>query len=132
MARPSRPLEEAAAVREAAAAILTEMPSASWPTVARKIARKVAEATVSDIDHDDPLSVALAALEQRLLPSPITTLATSEEIDTVAMFTERRVSRLRARSGKYLTPREQTVERAGIISEITEVLTRRYLRHIRC
>jgi hypothetical protein len=131
MARPSRPASETRAVREAAAIVATEMPSASPPAIAREIARRVAEATIADIEHDDPVSLALAALGQTLMPSPITTLATCPEIDTASIFVEWRITRLRGRSGRYLAAWEQAVEKTAIIAELEDKLAHRYLRHIR-
>jgi hypothetical protein len=131
MARPARPRSEAQAVREAAAIIAIEMPSASPPAIAREIARRVAQATIADIEHDDPVSMALAALGQSLLPSPINTLATCPEIDTASIFVERRIARLRGRSGRYLDAREQAVEKAAIMREMMDYLFHRYLRRLR-
>ena len=131
MARPSRPAKEERAVRAAAAEAGLEMPSASAASIAREIARRVTEATIADIEHRDELSIALAELKQRLLPTPITTLATCPEIDTATIYLERRVSRLRARLGRYQRLEEDSAERRDITREMQDLLFRRYATFLR-
>lgn len=125
MARPARPAAEIIAVREAAAMVRLETNLSSIPAVAREIAARVVEAMLADIERDDALSIALAAIERQLAPSPLSTLATCPEINTAEGFVERRAARLRARSGRYLTPAQQDAERKAIAADITGGLSRR-------
>lgn len=133
MARPARPAGERAAVREAAAVIRAETKLKADEPVARAIAARVVKAAIREIARDeaDPLASAMAELEQKLFASPFVTLATCAEIDTAREFVERRVERLRARGGRYLTPAQQSVERAAIAADLSSLLAARYLRHLR-
>lgn len=131
MARPARPATEITAVHEAAALIRREGGLASPPNVARMIAGRVVEAMLTDIACDDPLALAMAAIEQQLLPSPFVTLATCPEINTLEAYVERRAGRLRSRSARDLSPIQQDAERESVAAEVQEVLTGRYLRHLR-
>lgn len=131
MARPARPEAEITAVRAAAVLIERETGLTSPPIVAREIAARVVAAMLADIDRVDEISIALAAFEQQLLPSPIVTLATCPEIDTLEAYVERRVSHLRSRCGRYLTLAQQCEERNAIVAELGGGLAARYLRHLR-
>ena len=131
MARPARPAAEIEAVREAAALIEQEIGRMSYPSIACEIAARVVSAMLSDLDRSDPLAIALAAIEQQLLPSPIRTLAICPEINTLEMYLEHRVALLRSRAGRYLGSAEQRSEREAISAEMRKLLTGRYLRHLR-
>lgn len=121
MARPARPAAEAAAVAEAAARIRAETGHRAVQPIAREIARRVVAELLTDLDRD-PLEAALVE------PSAVRTLATCAEIDTVSLFVERRVERLRARAGRDLSPFQQAHERREVAIEITNLLSNRYAR----
>jgi dihydropteroate synthase len=105
------------------------MHGATPPSVARQIATRVVAELLIDVDglNADPFMAAL----QKASQSPFVTLATCPEIDTLTEFVERRVARLRARAGSYLTPVQQAEERSAIAADVEALLTGRYLRHLR-
>jgi hypothetical protein len=129
MAREPRPKTEVCAVREAAASIRAQFSSATSPAIAAELARMVVAELRLEIEgvNDDPL----VAVLQRATKSPVQTLATCPEINTIAMFVERRIAALRDRSGAYLSPAQQEHEKRTICASIERTLTRRYLRHLR-
>lgn len=131
MARPARPAAEIAAVWEAARLVRRETGISSLPALAREIAARVTTAMLADIERVDELSIALAAIEQQMLPSPIVTLATCPDIETLDAYVERRVMRLRARSGRYLSLAQQVDEREAVVADMRGGLAARYLRHLR-
>lgn len=131
MGRPRPPTAEIVAVRQAAALVRQSGGPMTPPQVAREIAARVVAAMLADLERTEPLQIALAALEQRVAPSPITTLATCPEIDSASEFVERRVEGVRSRHGRYLRPDEQKAERGAIAREVRSLLKLRYLRHLR-
>lgn len=131
MARPRRPFNEIGAVQEAANLLRRELGPISAKAISRIVASRVVQLMLDDIEQSDPLVAALTAIEQRYSPSPFLTLATCPEIDTAAQFVSRRVGRLQARSGRYLTPAGQTREREEIADETRMHLAERYARHLR-
>ena len=131
MARPRRPAAEVEAVREAAQLFRSDKMRRSDAMIARKLAVRVVEAMLRDLEQTDPLVRALWSMEQKLTKCPIRTLATCPEINTLGSFIERRVERLHARAGRYLNLNEQTTEKAAIIAEISSTLAGRYARHLR-
>jgi len=82
-------------------------------------------------DTADPMTLALADIRRRSFPSPVYNLATDPDIDTLALFVERRVTHLRSRGGRYLEPKSAEKERQRVFEEVKTALTRRYLRHLR-
>lgn len=125
MARPRRPEAEAQAVREAAEIVRRETGLTSAKATSREIAARVVAELMHEIDGD-PLDLAFAAIERSLIGSPFHRLASCPKINTAADFVERRVERLQARSGRYLSPAEQANERAEIMHELRGVLANRY------
>ncbi|NTZ44048.1 hypothetical protein G7A66_13360 [Altererythrobacter sp. SALINAS58] len=124
MARPSRPQAERAAVLAAAG----DYP-ASW-AVTRKasaLASKVVAELVKELQSDRLLTV----LEQLACQSPVLTLATDPEINTLDEIVERQVERLRARHGRHLSPLEHRAELSAIAAEVEPLLAGRYDRHLR-
>ena len=129
MARPRRPQAEAILVREAAAIVRAETDASSAKAQSRQIAARVTAELMKELDGD-PLDLALAAIERDVIGSPFQQLASCPEIDTASLFVERRVERLRARSGRYLCSQEEQVERTLILREIERTLASRYARFI--
>jgi hypothetical protein len=129
MARPPRPVAERRAVDEAALSMRSQFPSATPPMIAAELARLVVAELLLEIDgvNDDPLVAAL----RRATTSPVQTLATCPDIDTMSEFVERRISALRNRSGAYLTSAQQDAEKRCICASIERTLMRRDLRHLR-
>jgi hypothetical protein len=130
MARPRRPEVERQAVLAAADVVRRETGMISAKAVSREIAARVVRALETELEAD-PLELALIAIERDLIGSPFQRLASCPNIDTISDLVERRVNRLRARSGRYLSPAEQTAERHIIADELTTVLAGRYDRHLR-
>ncbi len=127
MARPQRPLEEAAAVRAAANASKRSV-SATASDIAKRV---VADAMAYlDLDHSDPLIARLAALAS-LAPDPITTLARCPVIDLVGEIVRERVSRYEARACRQQTPVEREAETREIAVALRKRLAIRYARHLR-
>lgn len=129
MARPARPALEIHTVREAARKVRQETGRSAAQPVALEIAKRVVSELLLEIEclGADPFLEALRKAQQ----SPFTLLATCGDIDTMNEFVERRVARVRARSGAYLTPDAQRAERSQLAEEITDKLARRYARHLR-
>jgi hypothetical protein len=133
MARPSRPFAEVAAVLSACEAVRRELGPKSIPTLTAEVARRVVDELLHYIEADqgDELIAALNAVKREMLPSAISTLATCPCIDTAADFVDRRVQRLQARSGRYLSVAEQQREKSIIAAELRSLLSARYSRHLR-
>jgi hypothetical protein len=130
MARPPRPPLEARLVREAAAMVRAEMQLTSARALSREIASRVAVELMKELEGD-PLDLALAAIERDLIGLPFQRLASCPAIDTAAVFVDMRVERIRARSGRYLSPAEQASERRALMRELEGKLAGRYDRHLR-
>lgn len=130
MARPARPRSEACAVREAAQIVRAETGLTSAKALSREIAARVVSELLNELEGD-PLDLAFAAIERDLLRSPFQRLASCPEIDTAAEFVERRVERLRARSGRRLSDAEDDSERRAIADELMRLLSGRYDRQLR-
>lgn len=124
--QPGRPAMEARLVREAVA-------SASGPRepLARALAREVVEELSAFLAEDDPMLVAIGKFKRHTLPTPAQALATDPEIDTVALFIDERVDRLRARAGRANSAIADETERRSILQHVERRLTGRYLRHLR-
>ncbi|MEG8053581.1 hypothetical protein QP185_10605 [Sphingomonas aerolata] len=100
--------------------------------IARVIAQRVVDELSNFVDGgDDPLVTGLAEIRRAAFPSPFHSLATDPAVDTLSLFVDRRVEKLRARAGRYLSPHEAKTERQELLSTLECVLTRRYLRHLR-
>jgi hypothetical protein len=117
-------------VRAAAAIVRSETGLTSAKALGREIAARVTVELLKELDGD-PLDLALAAIERDLIGSPFQRLASCPDIDTVALFVELRVEQVRARSGRYLSPLEQTAERNRIAQTINLKLAARYDRSLR-
>jgi hypothetical protein len=102
----------------------------SAKALSREIAIRVTAALIHDLETD-PLELAFAAIDRGNLHCPIHRLAACPEIDTASLFVERRVARLRARSGRYLLPAEQSAELRVLLDELKEALAGRYDRLLR-
>lgn len=129
MARPRRPQAECDLVRQAAAVIHGQRPDMSCSSVAQEVAVRVVAELLTEIDGltADPLVSALRQVD----PSPVTALATCPEIDTLSEFVDRRVAKVRDRSGAYLSAAQQNQEKQDICRSIEQTLSRRYLKHLR-
>jgi len=134
MARPARPPAEIAAVKAAAAIVRADTGATSNPAIAREIAARVVTALIADLERDpnDELAAAMAAVEQRLLPSPFVKLATCPDIDTASEYVKRRVARYEARATRYIAEKQDRAENAAIADQLMEAIARRYLEHLRC
>lgn len=126
--QPGRPAVEARLVRQAVAGL---DPAAPRARVARGLAREVAAELEAFVAEDDAALAALGDLKRHALPSPARALATDPDVDTLALFVEQRVARLRARSGRGNTPAADEAERRAIMRDVEQRLTGRYLRHLR-
>lgn len=124
MARPARPQAERAAVLAATAAY---PPSWAVTRKASALASKVVAEVLREL-QSDPL---LTTLEQLTGQSPVLTLATDPEINTLDEIVERQVERLRARNGRYLSNLEQRAELIAIAAEVEPLLAGRFERHLR-
>ncbi len=130
MARPSRPLEEGQAVREAANLLRMEGKLRSSRALAVEIATRVVSELLNEIEGD-ALDKALSLVGRTVLQSPISQLATCEKIDTLAEFLKLRIELIVARSGRYLSPFEQGAEQKRITKALRLLLAGRYDRHLR-
>ncbi|WP_375271233.1 hypothetical protein [Sphingomonas sp.] len=100
--------------------------------IARVIAGRVVEELAAFVDAgDDQIVAGLAEIRRAAFPSPFHSLATDPAVDTLSLFVERRVEKLRARAGRYLNPHDERVERQEVLAALEGLLTRRYLRHLR-
>lgn len=129
MARPRRPVGEREAVRAAA----VELPALSARAAAGVIARRVAAAAMSDaeIDPTDAVALALAELAATVDGSPVTTLATCPEIDTMAVVRAHRLAAFEARGCSQLPEWQWPAERAAAMAMLIDALAARYARHLR-
>jgi hypothetical protein len=120
-------------VQAAAAIVRAQTGATSNPAIAREIAARVVTVMIADLDRDpeDELAAAMAAVEQRLLPSPFIQLATCPHIDTASEYIGRRSARYVARASRYISRQQDQVEGAGIAAEVKDLLSRRYLEHLR-
>jgi len=134
MARPARPATESRAVRDAAETVRAETGhslTAADP-IAAIIAARVVEAMQAYLAEDmDPLLAAMGELQRRTCPSPLDTLATDPSIDSVALFTEARVERVRSRCGRSLSVREDEAECRELWASVHARLWHRYIRTLR-
>lgn len=130
MARPRRPSTEAQLVREAAAVVRAETRLTSAKGQSREVARRVVIELMKEVEADE-LSALMAAIEHRLSGSPFQRLASCPNIDTASLFVELQVERVRARSGRYLSPEAQAAERRALMREVEAALSGRYDRHLR-
>jgi hypothetical protein len=132
MARPSRPPSESRAVREAAGIVRAETGLTTADPVASIIAARVVEAMKAyQMEDLDPLLAAMGELQRRACPSPFNTLATDPGIDSIALFTEARVERVRNRCGRSLSVREDEAECSQLWATVHAHLWRRYIRTLR-
>ena len=126
---PTRPPIEAFLVREAVA---DAPPGAPREPLARELAQRVVEELSAYLaEGEDPLLAALGDARRKVCPSPVATLATDPNVDTVALFVGERMDRLSARCGRGLSPVADQTECREILSGIAVKLTGRYLRHLR-
>lgn len=132
MARPSRPPSEIRAAREAAGIVRAETGLTSVDSVASIIAARVVEAMKAyQLEDMDPLLAAVGEMQRRACPNPFDTLATDPGIDSVALFTEARVGRVRNRCGRSLSVREDEAECRELWATVHAHLWRRYIRTMR-
>lgn len=117
-------------MREAAAIVRAETRLTSAKALSHEIARRVVKALMKEVEADE-LSAVMAAIEHRLIGSPFQRLASCPEIDTASLFVDLQVERVRARSGRYLSPAEQATERSALMGEVEAALAGRYDRHLR-
>jgi hypothetical protein len=117
-------------VQDAAAILRAETRLTSARALSREIASRVILELMKELEGD-PLDLALAAIERNLIGSPFQRLASCPAIDTAALFVEMRIERVRARSGRYLSPPEQASERRALMGDLEGKLARRYDRHLR-
>lgn len=127
---PARPPLEARLVREAVDAVAPR--SAPREPLARDLARRVVAELEAFLEApDDPLLNALSEMHRKIFPSPEMALATDPEVDTLALFIDARIEKLRSRHGCGLPPDEDIAERRAIMAELEPRLAGRYLRHLR-
>ncbi|MBW4330040.1 hypothetical protein KY084_04025 [Stakelama sp. CBK3Z-3] len=132
MARPARPREETAAVREAADAVRAETGLTAADPVASIIARRVVEAARAYLDEEmDPFVAALKEAQRRLEGCPFDTLATDATIDTLGLFVAARVQRLQARQGRMIPSQDDEAECGELWAGVQKTLWRRYLKALR-
>lgn len=117
-------------MRAAAAIVRAETGQISAKSIGREIARRVVAEFIADLEAD-PLDQAFAAIERDLLKSPFHQLATSGDINLYSDFVKRRIKRLEARHGHYLSPAAQGAERREIAEEMRLTLGARYDRQLR-
>ncbi|MGN6156272.1 MAG: hypothetical protein ACTHN4_11160 [Sphingomicrobium sp.] len=130
--RPARPEAEGRAVREGAALIAKESGLTHAEPIARLLAAQVREELAAFVaEGNDPLSESLGDMRRKLFPSPAARLATDPDVNTLSLYVEARLERVRDRSGAYLSPDMDKAERAAILDDIRDKLARRYLRHMR-
>lgn len=123
MARPRRPDAEGLAVREAVADWRGSAASRS-----RRLAIAVAKAAMADIDVAPEQR--LLAMLARLVPSPVSRLATDPAIDTAAFIRAARAAALEAHGWRRLTDGEWREVDRTILDAMTARLAKRYARHL--
>ena len=79
----------------------------------------------------DPLLAAVGEMQRRACPNPFDTLATDADIDSLAVFTEARVERVRNRCGRSLSAREDETECRELWATVHANLWHRYIRTLR-
>lgn len=79
----------------------------------------------------DPLLAAVGEMQRRASPNPFDTLATDPGIDSVALFTEARVGRVRNRYGRSLSVREDEAECRDLWITVHARLWHRYISLLR-
>lgn len=128
--RKARPVHEARLVKDAAALVRAETgPSGSDP-VGRQIARRVRDELAAFIaESDEPLLLTIRELLPQ--PSPFRTLAADPDIDTLALYVEARVARVRNRLGRSISPDQDRIECRDAMEEVEAKLTGRYIRLLR-
>lgn len=122
MARPRRPMGEAALVRAAADA------SGSALERARRVATLVTAAAMQDVDREPEAEI--IGLLLTLNPNPILSLATDPEIDTAALIRDERAHRTACRGGRRLREREWPSEDRAVAQVVADKLAERYRRHL--
>jgi hypothetical protein len=127
MARPQRPLGEAAAIH-AAAAEYSEHNSVQC--VAGMIANRVVADLFRFID-EDPFLAKLSVLETLYHDSPVDRLVRCPEINTAKEVLDRRATRYRARGCQQLAEGAWVREQREIADEVRALLTRRYADALR-
>jgi hypothetical protein len=131
MARPARPSAERCAVWEAAALVRAETGITAAEPVAGIVAVRVVEALNAYLDEEmDPLLAAAGELRRQTSPTPYDTLATDPEIDTLKLFVDELVERVKDRCGRR-SCRGEEVERQGAWASDREQLKGRYTRALR-
>lgn len=129
MARPQRPLVERIAVLDAAAIVRSETGlTASDPVAAIIAARVVTEMQAYWREQLDPFLAELGAARRKASACPFGTLATHGDTDTLSLFVEERVERLRSREGRSLSERDDETECNEIWRDVQGKLWKRYLR----
>ena len=93
--------------------------------------RVVEELAAFLAEPDDPLLAALGEVARKAFPSPAVALAIDPDVDTLSLFIDARVSALRDRCGRNLSPNDDAAERRAIMADVEQRLARRYLRHLR-
>jgi hypothetical protein len=127
---PARPPLEARLVREAVDAVAPR--SGPREPLARDLARRVVDELARFLaEQDDALLATLGEVSRKAFPSPVATLATDPEVDTLTLFVDARLESMRTRYGRSLKPHEDAQEIREIFAMITKRLTGRYLRHLR-
>lgn len=127
---PTRPAIEGHLVRSAVDALAPR--SAPREPLARDLAQQVVEELIAYLaEDDDPLLAAIGEAQRTVCPSPVVVLATDPNIDTLALFIDMRVERLRSRCGRGLSPGDEATELRNVMGAMADKLAGRYLRHLR-
>ncbi len=118
-------------MREAAAIVRAETGLIASDPVAAIIAQRAVAEMQAFLHEDDPMLAALGEVSRALNPSPFADLAVDPEINSLGLFTEARVERLRARSGRALGVAEDEAECRDVWRHVEARLAGRYLRALR-
>lgn len=121
MARPSRPLSERDAVRQAVAGT-----HGSNAQRAARLAATVAQASLQNLDGD--AAARLLSLLATFGSSATAELVSDPEIDTAAAFRAERAARAEARGWRRLSEIEANEEDRQIVASVTDLLRKRYVR----
>lgn len=127
MARPRLPIAEVDAVKAAAAQISA---GRSTQCTARSIAKRVTADLLTFLD-DDPVDAALSKLRALTDPSPFSVLARCPEINTYALFRDRRMARIAARECRQLGVEAWKAETRDVAAEVEDQLAGRYAKLLR-